>query len=140
MFAAHLRVRFEDVDYAQVVYFPNLFGYCHNVFEDFFEREVGALYATMLRERRVAFPSVHAEADFKKPLRFGDRVRIELDVVSVGRTSIRSRYRVFPDEGAELLAELSIVTAAISLDTFESIEIPPDVRAAFSRHLASGGV
>ena len=30
-----LGVRFDDVDHAQIVYFPRLFGYCHWVFEDY---------------------------------------------------------------------------------------------------------
>ena len=136
-FIRKLRVRFEDVDYAQVVYFPNLFGYCHNVFEDFFEHEVGALYSVMLRDRKVAFPSVHAEADFKRPLRFGDLIRVEMDTLNVGESSIRSRYRMFLDTAAELLAEVQIVTSAIDLAVFRATPIPADVRAAFERHLVS---
>lgn len=130
-----LRVRFEDVDYAQVVYFPNLFGYCHNVFEDFFEAEVKTPYAKMLRERRVAFPTVHTEADFQAPLHFGDDIRIEMTTLKVGRKSLTSRYRLYSERTSALLAEVSVVTVAITLDNFESTDLPADVRAAFERHL-----
>ena len=136
-FVRKLRVRFEDVDYAQVVYFPNLFGYCHNVFEDFFEVEVGTPYSVMLRDGKVAFPSVHAQADFKRPLRFGDIIRVEMESLSIVDSRIRSRYRMYPDDGTELLAEMQIVTSAIALDVFRATPIPPAVRAAFHRHSVS---
>lgn len=132
-FVSRRRVRFEDVDYAQVVFFPNLFVYCHNVFEDFFAAEVKTPYAKMLGERRVAFPTVHTEADFRAPLKFGAEIRIEFDVLALGRSSITSRYRLYDERAGALLAEVKIVTSAIALDTFTATEMPADVRSAFTR-------
>lgn len=129
-------VRFEDVDFARVVFFPNLFRYCHNTFEEFFAKEVGVPYARMLQERKVGYPAVHAEADFKRPLKFGAEIRSELDVLRVGKSSIECRYRLFEGESAELLAELKVVTAAIAMDTFQSAPLPDDVRKAFEKHAA----
>ena len=130
-FVRELNVRFPDVDFARVVYYPRFFDYCHQVFEDFFAAEVGIPYARMLTERKLGYPSVHASADFKTPLRFGDRVRIEMTTDAVGNSSITSRYRVF--NGHELSAELKIVTAVVDLDQFVKVPVPPDVRAAFER-------
>lgn len=137
-YVSRRRVRFEDVDYAQVVFFPNLFVYCHQAFEDFFEAEVKTPYSKMLGERRVAFPTVHAESDFKAPLKFGDAIRVELDVLALGRSSITARYRMYAETSDTLLAEVKLVTAAIALDTFTAVPVPPDVRAAFAAHLKSG--
>lgn len=137
-YVSRRRVRFEDVDYAQVVFFPNLFVYCHQAFEDFFEAEVKTPYSKMLGERRVAFPTVHAESDFKAPLKFGDAIRVELDVLALGRSSITARYRVYAETSDTLLAEVKLVTAAIALDTFTAVPVPADVRAAFAAHLISG--
>jgi 4-hydroxybenzoyl-CoA thioesterase len=92
-FVRELTVRFPDVDFARVVYYPRFFDYSHQVFEDFFALEVGVPYARMLQDRKVGFPSVHASADFKSPLRFGDRVQIEMFTDAIGDTSITSRYR-----------------------------------------------
>jgi 4-hydroxybenzoyl-CoA thioesterase len=134
-FVSRRTVRFEDVDFAQVVFFPNLFVYCHNAFEDFFAAEVKTPYAQMLAQRGVAFPAVHTESDFKAPLRFGDEIRVELDVLKVGQTSLTCRYRLYSEHDGALLAELKVVTAAIALDGFSSVDLPPDVRSAFSAHL-----
>lgn len=125
-------VRFEDVDFARVVYFPNLFAYCHRVFEDFFRDELGIPYARMLGERKVGFPAVSAKADFKAPFRFGDACRIDLETARVGDKSITCRYRLF--NGEMLGAEVEITVAVIDMATFRATAVPPDVRAGFEKH------
>jgi YbgC/YbaW family acyl-CoA thioester hydrolase len=133
-FDRRITVRFEDVDFARAVYFPKIFGYCHNVFEDFFRDEVKVPYAEMLKTRNVAFPSVHAEADFHGPMRFGDVLRVTLDTLAVGDSSIRCRYAFRREGEHRVLAVAVVVTAAIDLERFEKTAVPPDVRAAFERH------
>jgi 4-hydroxybenzoyl-CoA thioesterase len=128
-------VRFDDVDYAQIVYFPRLFGYCHWVFEDFFGHEVGVSYAKLLTERRLGFPTVHSEADFKSPLRFGDVARVQMDAVKLGERSVTQRYRLYLGEGKRLCAEIQLVHVATDLDSFKSQVIPEDLRMAFMNHL-----
>ena len=130
-FVRELPVRFPDVDFARVVYYPRFFDYCHQVFEDFFAAEVGVPYPRMLQDRKVGYPSVHASADFKHPLRFGDVVRIELSCDAVGARSITCRYRLSVRGTA--CAELKIVVAPVDMDTFQGLSVPDDVRAAFER-------
>ena len=127
-----LAVRFDDVDFAQIVYFPRLFGYCHWVFEDFFGACAGTTYAKLLSERRIGFPTVHAEADFRSPLRFGDVCRVELRTLRIGPRSLTNRYRLYKGDSDELCAEIQLVHVATDLDRMSSVEVPADVRAAFS--------
>ena len=134
-FTHKLNVRFDDVDYAQIVYFPRLFGYCHWVFEDFFEKEVGIPYAKILGKKRVGFPTVHAEADFRAPLRFGDTCRVVMDTVKLGRRSLTNRYRLYLGETQKLCAEIELVTVPVHMDKFKPVDIPEDVRVAFLNHL-----
>ena len=129
-------VRFPDVDFAQIVYYPRLFDYVHQVYEDFFGAEVGVPYPVMLGQRRVAYPAVHAEADFKAPLRYGDVARVVMEATKVSTKSVTSRYRLYRDGSEVLCAELRVVTASIDMDRFLPIELPADVRAAFLRHQA----
>jgi 4-hydroxybenzoyl-CoA thioesterase len=135
-FLHRIPVRFDDVDFARIVYFPRLFGYAHQTFEAFFAEEVGVPYARMLQDRKVGYPTVHAEADFKQPLRFGDICRVSQETVKVGNRSITSRYQLFRDESDVLCAELQVVTVTIGMDDFGPQELPEDVRQAFLRHKA----
>jgi YbgC/YbaW family acyl-CoA thioester hydrolase len=89
-------------------------------------------YVELLDERRVGFPAVRAEADYKHPLRFGDTVDVELTVARLGGKSITFRYRVWraeePSLPRVLAAEGLVVCAVTDLTRFVAIPIPEDVQ------------
>ena len=134
-YTSRIPVRFEDVDFARVVFFPRLFNYCHQVFEDFFAAAVGVTYAQMLQKRKIGYPSVHAQADFKHPLRFGDTARIVMETVKLSSKSITNRYRIYLGDSKTLCAEVEVVTVPIDMETFKARQVPEDVRVAFLNHL-----
>src|SRR5690606_1601196 len=72
-FTTRARVRFGDEDHAQIVYYPRFFHFFHCAFEDFFDQQ-GFPYRACLAVDRVGWPAVHAEADFERPVRFGDEL------------------------------------------------------------------
>jgi 4-hydroxybenzoyl-CoA thioesterase len=136
-FSRDIEVRFPDVDYARVVYYPRFFDYAHRVMEDFFAAEVGVPYARMLGERKVGFPTVHAEADFVSPLRFGELARLTLTVEKVSDRSLALRYQVQRVEGLVHCATLKVVVAPVTMDAFSGTTMPPEVKAAFAKHLVA---
>jgi 4-hydroxybenzoyl-CoA thioesterase len=135
MYIQRIHVRFDDVDYAQIVYFPRLFGYCHWAFEDFFGKEAGITYADLLVKRRIGFPTVHSEADFKHPLRFGDVCRVEMETVKLGKSSLTNEYHLYLGETRKVCAEVQLVHVAMQMDEFKAVNIPEKIRVAFLSHL-----
>lgn len=124
-YCAHLKVRFGDIDNAGIVYYPRFVHYFHVALEEFFGAELGIDYATVLIKHRVAFPTVHLEADFRRPLQFGDHIGVEIAVRQIGETSIvwgYSAYRL--GEEGRAVAEGHNVTVCINLDTFEKVAVP----------------
>jgi 4-hydroxybenzoyl-CoA thioesterase len=126
-------IRFADVDHAGIVYYPRFFHLFHLAFEELFRQRMGArAYVELLDARRVGFPAVRAEADYKFPLRFGDTADVELSVSRLGGKSITFRYRVFraaePDRPRVLAAEGQVVCAVTDLTRFVAIPVPDDVR------------
>ncbi len=136
-YVQRITVRFDEVDYARIVYYPRLFGYCHWVFEDFFRAEVGIPYAEVLTKRGVGFPILSAKADFRSPLRFGDVCRIEMEAARVGRRSLTTCYRLYQGETDQLCAQIEVVAASIDMGTFRSTDLPEYVRKPFLKHLTS---
>ena len=67
-FKLQQKVRFGDVDPAGIVYFPRIYDYIHEAFEELWETHVGARYYALLLERRMGFPLVHSEVSFTAPL------------------------------------------------------------------------
>jgi 4-hydroxybenzoyl-CoA thioesterase len=125
-------VRFADVDHAGIVYYPRFFHFFHLAFEELWRQRMGArAYVNLLDERKVGFPAVRAEADYKAPLRFGDTAEIELTIARLGGRSITFKYRVWraaePDRPRVLAAEGSVVCAVTDLTRFVAVAIPDDV-------------
>ena len=125
-----IQVRFGHVDPAGIVYFPRIFDYIHDVFEEVWEDHVGYRYYTLLLEERVGFPLVHSEVDFKKPLHFGDRPVVSVTCFKLGRSSIGLRYRI--KLGEELHVEARMTTVCAEIDTMKSFEIPTKFRKRFA--------
>lgn len=127
-YRAQLDVRFGDIDQAGIVYYPRFVHYFHVAMEHFFRDRVGIDYARVLNEHRLGHPTVHLDVDFRKPLRYGDRLEIEVGVESIGRTSVGWRYRVFRPGEPEPAATARIVTVNLDLDSFEKVEVPDWLR------------
>ena len=130
-------VRFADVDAAGIVYYPKFFHYYHVAFEDFFGAAHGTPYPEWIRDHQIGFPTVHVEADFHSPLRYGDRAHITVSVPRLGKSSLDFRFETRLD-GARLAATARITKACVSMDNLSSCDLPADLREAFGRYGESG--
>ena len=124
-----LQVRFGHVDPAGIAYFPRIYDYLHDVFEELWEKHVGQRYYHLLLEKQIGFPLVHSEVDFKHPLRFGDDVRVHITCTHLGRSSTGLRYRLYV--GETLCVEAQQTTACVDLDAGKSIPMTDGHRARF---------
>lgn len=120
-------VRFADVDHAGIVYYPRFFHYFHMAFEELFRQRMGPrAYVELLDRDRIGFPAVHAEADYRAPLRFGDTADIAVSVARLGESSITFRYRVA--RGEVTCAVGTVVCAVVDLNEFRPCPIPSSIR------------
>jgi acyl-CoA thioester hydrolase len=71
------RVEFSETDMAGIVHYSNFFKYMETAEHAFF-RSLGHSIVTRTVEVPVGWPRVHAECDFKQPLRFEDEVEVHL--------------------------------------------------------------
>jgi 4-hydroxybenzoyl-CoA thioesterase len=130
-FSTQLTINFGDTDPAALVYFPNIFHYCHIVMERFFEERCGIPYSTLIREQRLGFPTVQIQAEFKSALRYGDVIDVKFAVTKVGAKSVSFSYQLMRE--SVVCAEISQVVVAMDLATHHSVEIPDSLRDAFLR-------
>lgn len=131
-------VRFEEVDAAGVVFFAHFITWCHEAMEDFFNAVPGG-YVGLITKRRIGFPAVHIQADWKAPLRYGDTIRISTSVAKVGTTSVTFRYELDRiggrdgDDGTRI-ATIEHVVVATNLETMTKVPLPDDCRALLDQH------
>ena len=128
-----IAVCFGDVDQAGIVYYPNLFHYCHIAFERFFAEYVGIPYHRLIAEERLSFPTVNVSTNFNKPLRYGDEVRISVSVARIGKSSVQFRYVGRNLSDGEPCFDALITTVAIDMDTFKPIQLPQKYAEIFKR-------
>ncbi len=77
-FKATRRVEFSDTDMAGIMHYSNFFRFMETAEHGFF-RSLG--FSIVARgDEKVGWPRVHAECDYKAPLRFEDEVEIHLYV------------------------------------------------------------
>lgn len=98
VFVLPVRVGWGHCDPAGIVYFPRFFEMFHEAMERWFSEALALPYADVILGRKIGFPSVHTEADFKMPSAFGDRLAVELRVGGLGDKSIVLDYRVRPED------------------------------------------
>lgn len=87
-------VQWGHCDPAGIVYFPRFFEMFHEAMETWFSEHLGLPYDEVILGRKIGFPAVHTEADFRRPTRFGEQIAVELRVPKLGRTSIHFDYVV----------------------------------------------
>jgi 4-hydroxybenzoyl-CoA thioesterase len=131
-FVATVKVRFSDVDNAGIVYYPRFFHFFHIAFEEMFAERFGIPYVDVLGKEKIGFPAVHAEVDFKAPLRYGDLAEVTLDVERVGDKSVACRYALVRRPDGTPCASGKVVVATVDMTTFTPMPMPEKYRKLFS--------
>jgi 4-hydroxybenzoyl-CoA thioesterase len=136
-FTTELPVRFGEIDQAGVVYYPRFFHYFHQAFEEWFRQALGTSYPDLLLKEGIGFPSVRVESEFLKPLRYGDRARVQIEVLEIGLASLTLRYELFRMPDDILSARATIKTVAIENSSFTTVPIPDAWRQRLERFRAT---
>lgn len=128
-FTLQQRVRFGHIDHAGIAYYPRIFNFIHEAFEDLWDNFVGVNYDELMVGQRIGFPLVHSEADFRRGLHFGDRPLVRITCFHLGRTSLGLHYRYTVEDAFCVGARMT--TACVNLDTMKPMPIPEAYRARF---------
>ena len=101
-FECRIPVRFGDIDIAKIVYYPRFLHFCHVAMEEFFGAVVGVPYHETVMREKVGYPTVKAEAEYLKPVGFGEVIRMVVYAEHVGTSSVRLRYEGYRTSDGEL--------------------------------------
>jgi 1,4-dihydroxy-2-naphthoyl-CoA hydrolase len=80
------------------MFYAHLFRHAHDAYETFMGA-VGTPLDRIIRDGGPTLPLAHADADYRGPLRHGERLAIDLCVARVGRTSFTLAYRFLDAQG-----------------------------------------
>ena len=127
------RVAFSETDAAGIVHFANFFRYMESAEHAFF-RSLGLSLHGDTAEGVRGWARVHAECDYRLPLRYEDVMTIELTVVGKGSCTLSYEF-VFRLQGSdEIHAEgkmrVCCVGRAPGEARLRAMPMPPEVDAA----------
>jgi 1,4-dihydroxy-2-naphthoyl-CoA hydrolase len=129
-------IRFQDIDAAGIIFYPRVLEMFHDAYGSFLAF-AGCPLAEVVKAGRWIAPVRHAEADYFKPLRFGDEVRVEICRAHTTETEAALGYRVTRTEGGELCVVGQVVHTFVDCATFKRTPMPDAVRRALA-HIESG--
>lgn len=127
IFEHRVRVRFYQADPAGVLYFGRVFELVGDAYEELL-RQAGVDVDALLRLEEHATPIVHAEADFKRPMRVGEEIVVRATVERVGESSVAVAYTLEGTDG-KLRATARVVHVWIEGQNFRKVSIPEGIRA-----------
>ena len=130
-FKAQRRVEFSDTDMAGIMHYSNFFRFMETA-EHGFYRSLGFSVVMKETDPRLGWPRVHAECDYKKPLRFDDLVEIHLLVAAKRSKALSFVFRFRLLDGAEAVeaarGALTIVCVEHRADgTMSAVAIPKEI-------------
>lgn len=136
-FTSVQKIRFDDVDGAGIVYYPQFFHLCHAAFEDFFDTAAPISYPELVRRRRLGFPTVAIQSVFHAPLAYGDIAVVEMTVMEIGNASLKLGYDIRRKRDGTLCFHAEVTTVLVDLDDLKPKKIEPELREIFERFLAA---
>jgi 4-hydroxybenzoyl-CoA thioesterase len=125
-FVTERKIRFSHCDPAGIVYFVNFFDMVNAIVEDWFAEAVGFDFEELHIQRRVGFPIVNTGCEFFRPCHLGDRLTLELQIATLGSSSIE--FAVTGRVGGEEKFRARHKVALMSLDSQRAMPIPQDMR------------
>jgi YbgC/YbaW family acyl-CoA thioester hydrolase len=131
-FADARAIRFQDIDAAGIIFYPRVLEMFHDAYAAFLAF-AGAPLPEVLRSGTWLAPVRHAEADYFKPLRFGDVVSVEICRAYLAETEATLGYRIARSEGGEVCAVGQVVHTFVERASFKRTQIPEPVRRALAR-------
>ena len=123
-----------DTDATGVIYFTSLLQYSLEAFELFLQNEKMSL--AYLFSKDYLFPVVHAESDYRGPLRVGDEValHIQLGKITTRSFSVETEVRKLPQ--GEVVGSTKIIHAFLLKGEKASSEIPQEIISLLKKGLA----
>ncbi len=133
-FARSRSIKFQDVDAAGVIFYPRLLEYFNDTYLEFLAHVGQPLHEVLGRAPWIS-PVRHAEADFLRPLRFGDRVEVGIVAARVEPETEPSEvtlgFRIVKPGTLEVATLGQVVHTFVDHQSFRRTIIPEPLLSAF---------
>jgi acyl-CoA thioester hydrolase len=119
-----IRIYYEDTDAGGVVYHANYLNYFERGRTEYLRQR--GLSVRQLHEQGAIFPVVRVEMDFRAPAVHDDLIRIDTEVLEVGKSSFTLGQRVVRVVDEKMLVEAKITLVCVGLN-FKAKRLPAEL-------------
>ena len=126
-------IKLHDTDAAGILFFASQFKMAHDVYEKFLG-QIGFPFIQRFKVKDFYIPIVHAEADYRQPLKVGDVVEVALEVANIGKSSFTLEFTLTDLDGITV-GTARMVHVTIDPQTMKKIDLPGDFRAKLEEYL-----
>ena len=123
-------IRLHLTDAAGVVYFANIFVLAHECYESFLDQN--SSIRSIIEQGEFIIPIVHAEADYRMPLKLSEKVVIEMSLNKTANSSFELGF-TFINESSQVAVEVKTTHTVLQQNTRKPVEIPQFLKTALSR-------
>lgn len=125
-----VELRYADTDQMGLIYFARHLIYADEAIGKFL-KSLG-IDLLSLEESGIYTAVVHADVDFKRPLRYGEYCEVDVDMEKIGTSSISFKFSVYGN--GELKSMGRIVYVFIN-NKGVRVEIPADIKERLEKYL-----
>lgn len=115
-------IRMSHTDCAGVMFFPRLLELAHESWEALLT-ESGIRLWELIQGEGPLLPIVHCEADYRHPMRLGQKITVELSTADRGDRSFRLEYR-FVSETGDAIATAQTVHVCVDPASGRATALP----------------
>lgn len=123
-----VRVYYEDTDLAGIVYYANYLKFIERARTEWV-RGLGIDQAALRRERGIVFAVRRVEADYLRPARFDDELRVTTALVELGGARIVLDQAVWRGDATLFTARVVLVCLS---DAGLAVRMPAELRVLLS--------
>jgi acyl-CoA thioester hydrolase len=120
-----IQVRFNDTD---------ALGHLNNTSFALYAEQARVEFFRSLGMGRITLILAHIALDFRKQVKFGDKVYVETNVEKLGNTSVRLLQKIFAN--GDLAADVHSVVVLFDYDAQKPKVVEDDLRAKLEDYLA----
>ena len=132
IFKSRLKMRFRNADPAGIMFFGNILGISHDVFEDFIQ-SLELDWNEWFKSEQYGCPIRHTEVDYLAPLFPGQEYTVEVKVSKISGSSFNTHYE-FKNQNNKLCARVQMVHVFIDPKTMKKIPFPEKFRLKLEKY------
>jgi len=126
-------VQFAETDMAGVMHFSNYFRVMEEA-EHAFWRSIGQSVHATTDKKTISWPRVAVSCSYVAPVQFEEELTVRISVAKIGRRSLTTRYDFACGDREVAHGEMKTVCCEVGDGKFQSIDIPPHIRALLEAH------